>query len=340
MNQIMQTLLSTGQFSPIRLDGFSDSVKSRVDVCIAKEKREIFYIDILLYIDAVEGKEIASLDLPPLIDALSKLAFEKSLGTPRFLFIVETMNIAAAKTTLPENSPCIGIDYDTEKIMLFDDLDPYFLPYASLLEQTVGCKDFENNQRFSFVTTVLVIINVLIFLYMDWTGNPTSPDYMASHGGLSWQYVISNGEYWRLITYMFLHYGVYHLFNNMVSLWLLGDYLEKLTGRIRLFIIYFLTGIIAGLISIGYNMQEDIIIISVGASGAIFGIMGGLLFTALLYRKMGHVINYRRILFMSLISLYIGFASQGVDNAAHVGGFLSGICIAALLHFGQKITTH
>ena len=191
---------------------------------------------------------------------------------------------------------------------------------------------FDNDRPVSFTLANIIIItvNIIIFLFTDiiFSGGSSLTD----NGSLSWTYVINSHEYYRLFTCMFLHGGLDHIFNNMLVLLFTGSYLEQVTGKINYLIIYFSSGIIAGCTSMVYNMMRNDITSSIGASGAIFGVMGGLLSIILIKRHHSSDMDLKKILFMIFLSLYSGFTSQGVDNAAHVGGFIGGFLITSLIY--------
>ena len=137
---------------------------------------------------------------------------------------------------------------------------------------------------------------------------------------------------------MFLHFGFEHLMNNMIMLGAIGMYLEPAIGKIRFLLIYFVSGIGGNILSFYMNLRQGRSVVSAGASGAVLGLMGALVFAVLWDRKNRIRLDKRRILFMVVLSLYFGFTSTGVDNAAHVGGLICGFVLcAALLLF---VPTH
>ncbi len=183
----------------------------------------------------------------------------------------------------------------------------------------------------SYMNCILIGLNILVFLITDFFAVVPAISGLLDQGALSWQAVLEDHQYYRMLTSMFLHDGIDHIFNNMLVLLVIGAYLEKEMGHLSYLILYFSSGILAGCSSMVYNILQESYTISVGASGAIFGVMGGLLMAVLLQRGRGQQLNYRQILFMVAFSLYGGFTSQNVDNAAHVGGFVSGFLLTGLI---------
>ena len=186
------------------------------------------------------------------------------------------------------------------------------------------------------VTPFLVYINALVFLAMILTGvsflNPTALQLYQWGGNL--RPAVMHGEWWRLVTYMFLHGGVVHLLMNTFALLYIGMYLEPLIGRARFAGAYLFTGVCAGLMSLYMHPAS----VGVGASGAIFGMYG--VFLALLttnyIKKTLRRTMLRGVLFFVLLNLLYGLQGN-TDNAAHIGGLLSGIVIGFVLRPRRSI---
>ena len=137
---------------------------------------------------------------------------------------------------------------------------------------------------------------------------------------------------------MFLHFGIEHLANNMLVLFVLGQRLEPVVGKIRFLLIYFLGGIGGNLISLVFDIKGGNYAVSAGASGAVFAVMGAMIWVVIRNRGRLQDISTRQMLVMAAFSLYFGFASSGVDNAAHVGGMICGILLAVALYHPRSST--
>lgn len=187
-------------------------------------------------------------------------------------------------------------------------------------------------KKISFCNTILIIINVVIFCLLELIGSTNDIDFMVGHGAMFWPLVIENRQIYRLFSYMFLHFGFSHLFNNMLVMFAIGDIVERAVGKIKYLFIYFISGILAGLASMVYNIWQENIVVSAGASGAIFGLVGAMLYIVIINK--GHVedLSSRQLALFILFSLYGGFTSQGIDNIAHIGGFIAGFILAVLLY--------
>ena len=182
-------------------------------------------------------------------------------------------------------------------------------------------------------TVLLAVVNVIVFLVLSFQGMTEDGRFMLQHGAMYVPYLIKNGEYYRLFTSMFLHFGYDHLFNNMVVLVAMGWNLELEIGKIKFLIVYFVSGL-AG--SAWWDILTGSMAVSAGASGAIFGIIGALLYVAIRNRGRIGEISGKGLVFMVVLTLYYGFTSGGVDNMAHIGGLAAGFLMGVLLYRKRK----
>ena len=188
-------------------------------------------------------------------------------------------------------------------------------------------------KKFSSVNTALIVMNVILFLIPDFLGFLLPWDSLFEKGTMIPLLVAEKGEYYRLFTSMFLHFDIRHLLNNMLVLFVLGERLEDCLGHGRYLLFYILCGIGANLISLLFYLRSgELFTMSAGASGAIFGVTGGLIW--IVYRNRGRIgdINSRQLVLMAALSLYLGFSSTGVNNAAHVGGLVTGMLLGIPFH--------
>jgi rhomboid protease GluP len=184
------------------------------------------------------------------------------------------------------------------------------------------------------VTNVIIGINAAVFVVMagflgaGWFEAPVKPYilYGANNGAAT-----TDGEWWRLVTSMFMHYGLMHLLFNMWALFQAGQLVERLLGRALFALTYLACGLAGGLLSIYWHGDR---MWSVGASGAIFGVYGALLGHFLReHRGIPKVVFHpimRSTLFFAGYNLVYGMVNSSIDNSAHIGGFLTGIVLGWL----------
>lgn len=178
-----------------------------------------------------------------------------------------------------------------------------------------------------YITYILIALNILIYLV---------PTIFGEYDNIVNQYclygpLVRLGEYYRLFTCMFLHADIVHLFFNCYALYILGPQLESYMGRGKYIIIYLFAGIMGSLLSITLSQNP-----SLGASGAIFGIMGSLLYFGYHYRLyLGGVLK-SQLIPLIVLNLMYGFIVPGIDNFGHIGGLIGGILATSALGVKYK----
>ena len=178
------------------------------------------------------------------------------------------------------------------------------------------------------VTQLLIAINLIVFIAMleggadIWhSSNGVQLDWGANFGP-----AVQDGEWWRLGSALFLHFGAIHLALNLLALWDSGQLVERMYGHARFTAIYFSSGLAGNLLSLATTEESAV---SGGASGAIFGIYGALLIFLWRERINLHPHEFRWLFWgaagFSVITIILGFSVNGIDNAAHIGGFFAGM---------------
>ncbi len=182
------------------------------------------------------------------------------------------------------------------------------------------------------VNLFLVAVNILVFIVLSIIGDTQDAWFMAAHGACYTPFVLEYGEYYRLFTCMFLHFGIEHLFYNMLLLIFVGDTLEKTAGKVRYLIIYLIGGLAGNILSVWAGMDRAEYAVSAGASGAIFAVIGALIWIVL--RNKGKLEGYssQRLILMAGLSVVNGLTETGIDNWAHIGGLAGGFLLAVLLY--------
>lgn len=197
-----------------------------------------------------------------------------------------------------------------------------------------------NRRKKAYVNFCFIAVNVIYFLYLEMAGSTENTEFMVNHGAMYAPYVLEGGEYFRLLTSIFMHFGINHIMNNMLILFILGDNLERALGHVKYFFFYLLCGVGANILSMIINIGDYRTIVSAGASGAIFGVIGGLLYAVAVNRGRLEDLSTRQLVVVIVCSLYFGFSSTGVDNAAHIAGLVIGIFMGLILYRKPKKRTN
>ena len=186
--------------------------------------------------------------------------------------------------------------------------------------------------QMSPVNTIIIVINVVVFAVLTFLGDTTDVQFMHHHGANFWPSVIEEHEYYRLLTCTFIHFGISHLFNNMLVLAYIGDNLERALGKVKYLVLYLAAGIGSSAVSAVWSMFKDEYSVSGGASGAIFGVVGALLVIVIKNRGQLEDLSSRQLMFFAGFSIYHCVTSAGIDNMAHISGFLIGALLGGLLY--------
>lgn len=219
---------------------------------------------------------------------------------------------------------------DTQTLQTADGSPDKFMGIEKLLQMAAAGEELpkdtlrkDTTGKRPVVTTCIFAICALLLLYGTLTGQNES---LWDKFSMSREMVLGQGQYYRLITAMFFHGGIMHLAANSIYLFYFGSRAELLLGRVRYLVLYFISGICGGLCSIFLSGYP-----AIGASGAIFGLLGAML---ILTREKGSRytgMNYATMILLAFTALAMGFLDVGVDNWAHLGGFLSGALVFFLM---------
>ena len=200
--------------------------------------------------------------------------------------------------------------------------------------------ELKNQESVPYITILFIIANILIWLILEIMGDTQDSYFMIEHGAAYEPLIHAGGEFYRLFTCMFLHFGADHLMNNMLVLGVAGMRLEGVLGSVRFAVLYLCAGLCGSLLSLYAEWGAAEHAVSAGASGAVFGVIGGLLAWAVWHRgKIGNL-TARGLLGMAAFSLYYGFTTTGVDNWRHIGGIAGGVLIGSIFALASKICKH
>ena len=182
------------------------------------------------------------------------------------------------------------------------------------------------------ITYIIIALCILMFGLMYILGNGSEDTMTLLLFGANLDVLVEAGEFYRLVTCMFLHIGIIHLACNMYSLYVIGKEVEMLFGKLKFLIIYLLSGVCGSILSLAFSENT----VSAGASGAIFGLLGALLYFGYYYRTYLGATIKSSVMPVIILNLVIGFLNPGIDNAAHIGGLVGGILLSMLVGVPDK----
>ncbi|MDD5940064.1 MAG: rhomboid family intramembrane serine protease [Lachnospiraceae bacterium] len=195
----------------------------------------------------------------------------------------------------------------------------------------------ENSDRYRqylTVTNVLIAVNVIVFVIEEFAGGSENTEVAVSFGALYAPYVLA-GEWWRLVSAMFVHFGMEHLVMNMISLAAIGRYAEEFFGPVRYLILYMLSGIGGNVLTLVSDVHSGAYAVSAGASGAICGLMAVFILFALL-PGLRRAFPMRRVLFAIFLILAPGLTDHTISMTAHLGGLITGILTTGVLYLTMR----
>lgn len=180
------------------------------------------------------------------------------------------------------------------------------------------------------MTYVFIALQILVFLLLELNGGSENYSTLVEFGA-KFNPLILEGEWWRFISPIFIHIGFLHLFMNTLGLYFLGTAVEKIYGSFRFFWIYLFAGVIGSIASFAFSPN-----LSAGASGAIYGCFGALLYMGLIYPKLFFRTLGRNVITILGLNIIISFTVPSIDMAGHIGGLIGGFVATGVVHFPKK----
>lgn len=279
------------------------------------------------------------------------------VSSTEVLLLLIAKNMECAREICAQNISVWAVDVKEKRLCIYENQPGNFYGLKEMIEKEIQSKitnevsqalhkPYKQKQQGSIfyrpdgdmravMTVLIVAVNVIVWLLLELMGDTNSSMFMLNHGAMEPESILIYGEWWRVFTCMFLHFGPEHLVNNMLMLFLIGIRLESL-GKLRFLLLYFLAGITGNLLSLWGMVKTGDMAVSAGASGCIFGIMGALAAAVILNKGRFKGLTTRGLIFITLLSLYFGFTTSGVDNWAHVGGLIGGIILGVIFYWGKR----
>jgi len=326
IKDIIEKLMSTNNYNVMEIN-INDGLESN---WIAVKDKEDFY-DVLIF---SSNFAIKNLNKQYIKEYIQSLLMDKGIN----------LNIAILMDGEIESSFINFLDINLIKDISFMlDYNNRNIIYAgegtrSIVEDIVSVpkqreniyyneNDVNTNKK-TTITKIIIGINIFMYLITAFLSGSifTSDIRVLIFLGAKVNSFINNGEYYRLITAMFLHGGLIHLVLNMYALNSIGPLVEIYFGKVKYLIIYFISGILSSYFSYLFSSS-----VSIGASGAIFGTLGATLIIAYKNRKKGGKEFLNNIISVIVINLVLGFSIPNVDNFGHIGGLIGGVIVTLLL---------
>ena len=268
-------------------------------------------------------------------------------------------DLSVARQVCSDNAFSWVYDVSERKIMVYENqVDDFYglkriidsaSDYENLPDETVEQEykrpTFKENfqslvaelKGISKVTLCLIIVNVIVFIICTLTGS-----LLYNKGAVGLMLIVKPTDVYKVITSMFLHMGITHLFSNMLLLYFLGNLVEKEVKPLLFTVMYFVSGIVGTIVMFIVEIVSRQHIVVVGASGAIFGLMG-VLFALVIFKRITKAsLSPSKVFFVILLSAYNGFTAENVANGAHIGGLVAGFimgvifCLAKPIKKGEK----
>ncbi len=276
-----------------------------------------------------------------IVRQIKKKTFSFSVNTLNILLDVnEDLTIEGTKNITPVSLPNDDLNItDTEILEAFPDINEKLLKDTSGVEliinvtKDINAKTERDNKVYEktfkpkpVIITYLLILACIATYFIDFI--LSGPDVITGETlgvlgvwGANFGPYVKDGQIYRIFSHMFLHLSLVHILCNMYSLFVVGSQIETFLGKAKYIFIYFVSGICGGLLSAFLNSSTT----SVGASGAIFGLMGAMLYFCYYYRTyLGEALK-KQIIPVIALNLMLGFMLPGIDNSAHIGGLVAGI---------------
>lgn len=280
--------------------------------------------------------------LQVIVSKMQILMERMGIHATKYLTIIYTSNEVTVNKVLDLKGNFLFIDSEALELRIYENQMQNFTSLRKHVEEALDAKRNEKTWTYKWnmirkyvgqhaMTVSLIFSNLLVFLIMICTGNINSSVYMDRCGVINMTRIGHSFWYYRLLTSMFIHGDLSHLTGNMCMLLMTGHYLEKYLSKGKFLSIYMFSGIIAGLAQIFYCAhQGEWNVIIFGASGAVFGIAGALLWLAIAYKGV-EGINWKSMLFLIMISLMNGYMDNNIATEAHVAGAITGFLFSMVI---------
>ena len=335
--KILHYFITEEDYKPVIINGIDNEIwleNMEKDLKLIRINNNYIHNNEQLKMDTFKAKTIMR-SIKKSTFSLNMNMLNLLLDTGDSVGIVENKNIETIKvdkiSDFKKNKVVSEFFPKVKDAVLTDKIDP--VEFFKLTED-MNQKTIKNEKKLAkifspkkpIITYTLIVLNVMIYLLSLVYGDI---DYMFANNRL----LVKSGEFYRLFTCMFLHADIWHIGLNMYALYVIGPQVEKYYGRLKYALIYIISGILGSLFS-GVFMNPDTY--SLGASGAIFGLLGSIAYFTYYYRATLQSLLRSPVVPVILMNLFLGLMIPGVDVIAHIGGLIGGILMAMAIGIGDK----
>lgn len=264
--------------------------------------------------------------------------FAKYANSCEGMAIILTNDPEHTRGFLSESDTYWLIHQPTRRLMIYEDQPGEFYEVRPCIEDALSRNALrmalmQLKGLYSPANISIIAINILVYIVLEILGSCEDANFMHAHGAMAVYDIVYAGEYYRLFTSAFLHFGVAHLLYNMIALLYLGRPLEQSLGSLRYLAIYVVGAVGANAVSVAWYLYQDAYFtVSAGASGAICAVAGALAFILIKNRKENKNFTFVRwAIFVALVAGQ-GIGDSSVNNAAHIGGLIIGFLLGGMFY--------
>lgn len=287
------------------------------------------------------------------------------------LTIIVTRSSNNAKIFATGNEKCWIVDALNPRLLVFEEQPNDFYGIRDGIEEAIekeqdkhlsSAHDVEYSEEgrmrryeasgkqtlFKFITpvnTIMIAVNILAFIVLSIIGASKGLDgitatenvfFMLKYGAMYEPLIVDSGQYYRLVTCMFMHFGMMHLMSNMLALFFLGELVEKKVGSVRYALIYILGGLVGSVGSLLHCIITGKNVVSAGASGSVFAVMGAIVWLTFISNGRFEQFTLEKLIFIIFVELMQGLSSSNIDMSAHVCGLIGGFVVAMIVYSKKR----
>lgn len=309
-----------------------------VDVLLQIQPQCVY---VVIMMDCVHLTDLTLEKYESIVRAIRKSIYKYDFPKVEILEVLCTEKPESVKSCVPSYGEHWIIDLMEEQLLIYEDQTAEFSDARDIIEKAIEEGDLlekekaEARKRYikdNICTLLLVFLNIIYFLWVEFTGSSLDMEHMIQAGALYTDSIGQGFWYYEIISSMFLHFGIEHIAGNMFMLLALGQFVEKRLGKVFFLTVYLGSGIIGNLAQI-YDMLQNHgqTVVAAGASGAVYGMMGALIYIVMRNRGQIEGLSLGNIVLLTIFGVCNLFLSKDV-NYAHIGGLIGGFILTKMIY--------